>query len=146
MKTNKKRLLHVDDDPAILRLVAAQLKQFGFDVVSCDDPSQALGIVARENLRVVLLDIDMPQMSGLTLLSRLKEYDGGLQVVVLSGLVSITTALDSMRAGAEYCLFKPVRNIEPVAEALKKTFTKLEQWRKSLVELRKMQTTEDAFC
>lgn len=131
-----RRLLHVDDDPAILRLVHQRLRRRGFQVDSTCDPLECLDVIVREGYRVVLTDLNMPQMSGLELIKRIKTIDGGIQVVVLSGLVKFTTALDSMRAGAESCVFKPVLKVDPLANALEQAFTKIDYWANALRDLK----------
>jgi DNA-binding NtrC family response regulator len=138
MNQFERRLLHVDDDPAILRVVQQRLKRRGFAVESTRDPRECLDLVIEKGYRVVLTDLDMPEMSGLELIRRIKDCDGGIQVVVLSGLVKFTTALDSMRAGAESCVFKPIVKIDPLVTALEQAFAKIEYWAKSLRDLKRL--------
>jgi phenylacetyl-CoA:acceptor oxidoreductase subunit 2 len=73
--------------------------------------------------RVVLLDIDMPQINGLEALREIKQHDGGIQVIMLTGLVSMNTVLESMRLGAESCLFKPVTDVAPLLDAIEAAWT-----------------------
>lgn len=138
MSKFERRLLHVDDDPSILRIVRQRLRRRGFKVDSTTQPLECLDLIAKEGYRVVLTDLDMPQMTGVELIRRIKAYDGGIQVVVLSGLVTFTTALDSMRAGAESCLFKPILKIDPVATALGQAFAKIDYWANALTILRRL--------
>ncbi len=137
-------LLHVDDDPQITRLVQARLKPRGFRSVPLNDPSQCLPTLRDQHIRAVLLDIDMPGISGLELLQRIKHEDGGVQVVMLTGLVTMSTVLQSLRWGAEACLFKPVNNVDVLAEALDRTFAKLDAWWNTLEELRIRRQLETA--
>jgi len=93
----------------------------------------------------VLLDHDMPGLSGLSLLSDIKRHDGGIQVVMLTGASSITSVLGAFRGGAEACFFKPVEDFKPIAESLHAAFGKIEHWRstlKLLSELRRGMTME----
>jgi len=125
-------ILHVDDDPSLHRLVDKTLSDEGYEVISIDDPTQALRKLLKTGARVVLLDIDMPEVDGLTLLKQIKEQDGGIQVIMLTGLVSMNTVLQSMRWGAEACVFKPLTNMQPLKSAVSAAFNKIESWWKTL--------------
>ena len=137
-------VLHVDDDPMILSLVCKKLNDKGYKVVSLEDSSRVLNRLLETDCRVVLLDIDMPGINGLDLLQRIKEHDGGIQVLMLTGLVSMTTVLESMRRGAEACFFKPINDFEPLISCLDMTFTKLDRWWKTLRELNERKYIDSA--
>jgi DNA-binding NtrC family response regulator len=83
----------------------------------------------------VILDIDMPGINGLDLLREIKAYDGGIQVIMLTGMVSLSTLLQSFRWGAEACIFKPLGDLDPLLEALEDTFRKINRWWTALEEL-----------
>jgi len=123
-----RRVLHVDDDPALTALVAAYLQHHGYQTLSCHDPRKALQELQRHHVRVVLLDIDMPDVNGMELLEQIKAYDGGIQVVMLTGLVSMQTALQSLHRGAEACCFKPITDLHPLLNAVQACFEKLQRW------------------
>ncbi len=91
------------------------------------------------SIRVCSLDIEMPRINGIDLLRDIKQYDGGIQVVMLTGLVTLSTVLDSMRFGAEGCLFKPVSDFEPLCEVLQAAFNKNERWWRALHDLKQRQ-------
>ncbi|MFI4876898.1 MAG: hypothetical protein ACIALR_16215, partial [Blastopirellula sp. JB062] len=63
------------------------------------------------------------------------------QVIMLTGLVTLSTVLDSMRYGAETCLFKPVNEIEPLLEVLEAAFAKHGRWWSALHDLKQRQLT-----
>ncbi len=135
-------VLHVDDDPTITRLVAQLLSNYGFQTTTIHDPREVVSQLPRLQERVVLLDIDMPQLNGLELLREIKSFDGGIQVVMLTGLVTMTTALQSLRQGAEACFFKPISNVEPMVEAIEACFRKLDRWWNTLDELSRRRKEE----
>ena len=140
---NQNRLiLHIDDDPAILRVVGEQLRRQGYQVKSHHDPISAVEQIQETNARLVLLDIDMPELDGLTLLQDIKRHDGGIQVIMLSGLVSLDTAMRSMRMGAEACLFKPVTDAQPLFNVIDSAFEKIDRWWISMNELSQMKSHE----
>jgi DNA-binding NtrC family response regulator len=129
------RILHVDDDPQFTRLIARRLHSRGFDVTPLHDPRQTIAELAGGHFRVVLMDIDMPQGDGLALLREIKAWDGGVQVIMLTGLVSMTTALQSLRWGAEACFFKPIDDVQPLVDALHDAIRKTQRWWVTLREL-----------
>jgi DNA-binding NtrC family response regulator len=131
----EKAILHIDDDPQVTRLVAARLRSHGYQVTSLNEPRTALRELMQNQWRVVLLDIDMPGISGLDLLREIKAYDGGIQVIMLTGVVSMNALLQSFRCGAEACLFKPFSDDRPLLDALEDVFRKIDRWWAALEEL-----------
>ena len=142
MQTFRRAVLHVDDDPAILRVVGARLRSLGYEVISLDDPTQTIASLLEYNCRVAILDIDMPRENGLDVLSRIKEFDGGVQVIMLTGLVSMNSVLESMRRGAEACVFKPIVDFDELHSALNATFVKLDRWMQTLQDLTRRRQQE----
>jgi len=128
-------ILHIDDDPQVTRIVAERLQLHGYQVTSLNDPYQAIATLSQMRFRVVLLDIDMPQLNGLDLLHEIKRYDGGIQVIMLTGMVTLTAVLESFRSGAEACFFKPLVSLDPLLEALGDTFRKIDRWWGTLADL-----------
>lgn len=130
-----RRILHVDDDPQLTAMVTKRLRHFGYEVAAMHDPCHVIQQLPQVEQRVMLLDIDMPRINGLDLLKEIKTFDGGILVVMLSGLVTMQTVLESLRLGAEACFFKPVTDIEPMADALAGCFRKLDRWWSTLDDL-----------
>jgi DNA-binding NtrC family response regulator len=77
----------------------------------------------------------MPHVDGLQLLADIKRHDGGIQVVMLTGLVTLSSALRSFRLGAEACLFKPIDDFGPLVESIHRTFRKIDGWWWTLEQL-----------
>jgi len=67
----EREILHVDDDPLMTRIVAGRLQPYGYRIVSLNDPTEAINELIHKNRRVVLLDIDMPIVSGRSVGGRL---------------------------------------------------------------------------
>lgn len=137
-------LLHVDDDPAMLRVVRSSLSPHGYEVFSCQNPAAARDVILRENIRVCLLDIDMPEITGIELLRQIKQLDNGIQVIMLTGLVSLSTVLESNTHGAEAIFFKPLEDFQPLLEALDDSYRKIDRWWRALQELRQLRKKQTA--
>lgn len=140
-------VVHVDDDPSLLRLVKHQLSR-SYNVCSVADPTRCIDEIIRTGSRIALLDIDLGAHNGLDLLREIKRFDGGIQVVMLTGLVSMETILTSMRDGAEACLFKPLQDKQELLDVLDEAQRKIIRWHKSLRDLmdRKRDATELAVA
>ena len=134
MKRNR-TILHIDDDQSLLKIVSKNLSLAGYDVHSLDDAQKTSRNLITTGARLVLLDIDMPDIDGLTVLQDIKSHDGGIQVIMLTGVVSMNTVLHSMRWGAEACAFKPIVDIQPLITAIDAAFEKIDRWWDALDEL-----------
>lgn len=135
-------ILHADDDPQFTSLVAAYLKNYGYEVTSINDPLEVLPQLVRTQQRVVLLDFDMPNMNGIEVLRKIKAFDAGIQVILLTGLVSMTTLMEALRDHADACFFKPVLDFQPLLEALGESFRKCERWWETFDELSRRRRRE----
>ncbi len=83
-KKNKKKILLVDDEPDITRLVRMVLEDNGFVVDSYTDPTLALSNFKPRLYDLLLLDIKMPEMSGLDLYQKMKEIDSNVKICFLT--------------------------------------------------------------
>ena len=133
----ERMILHVDDDPDMLRIVARRLADEGYRVLSLSDPREVPDRLSDSGARLVLVDIEMPEMDGLSLLRQIKRDDASVQVIMLTGVVTLSTALRTMRYGAEACVFKPIDDFSPLLTAVDAAFAKLDRWWQSLEDLRR---------
>lgn len=131
---SEKIVLHVDDDPSMLKLVSRILSAKGYKVFSVPDSAKAIPTLFETSARVVLLDIDMPGKDGLTILREIKQQDAGIQVIMVTGLVSIGTVLQATSLGAEGCVFKPILDHNKIVDAVDRAFIKIDGWWDALRE------------
>lgn len=108
------KVLVVDDDPAMLRLLTAQLGHGGYEVLTADTGDQALGILEQEQPAYLITDLDMPGMDGLELCRRVRDLELSryLYIVFLSGRSDDDNLVAAMDAGADDFLGKPLRKQE----------------------------------
>ena len=142
--TRSRKILHLDDDQQLLDLVRTRLKPLGYEVISLSDPDQLVARLLETNAQVVLLDINMPNTDGLNLLREIKRHNGGIQVIMLTGMVSMMTLLRSMRWGAEACVFKPIKDFALLESAVSDSFQKLDRWWNALEQLKAMKAVEES--
>jgi DNA-binding NtrC family response regulator len=106
MKSGK--ILVVDDEPAEREGLARLVGQWGYDVETASSGEEALNLVETQHPAVVLTDLVLPEMDGLTLLQKLKETGRPPIVLLVTGHGTVETAVEAMRHGAFDYLTKPV--------------------------------------
>lgn len=104
----KPRVLFVDDEPGLTRGLGRLLALRGNEVTTASNGRQALALIDEMTFDVVLSDIRMPGMDGLSLLRSIRAKDLDLPVVFLTGSPSLETAVEAMEYGAFRYLTKPV--------------------------------------
>jgi len=118
MATRSKILL-IDDDRNLLRVVAYQITEAGFDVIPLSSPKEALARLDEESVDLVLTDLRMPEMSGLDLMRQIRLRRPDLPVIVLTAFGSIDTAVEAIKNGASDFLTKPFASAE-VLQSIRK--------------------------
>jgi two-component system response regulator RegA len=108
-------LLLVDDDPLLCEVLARALSRRGFDVSVAHTVEDALRAVEAEAPEYAVIDLKLPDQSGLKLIARLKAADENTRIVMLTGHASIPTAIEAIKLGAIYYLPKPANADEIVA-------------------------------
>jgi two-component system nitrogen regulation response regulator NtrX len=103
----KARILVIDDEAAIRDTMRMILEYDGHEALTAGSGQEGLEIAERESLDLVFLDIKMPGLDGLEVLSRLRATNETLPVVIVSAHGSATTALEAGRLGAFRFLEKP---------------------------------------
>ncbi|GAA3224966.1 response regulator transcription factor [Pseudonocardia petroleophila] len=101
------RVLVVDDDERVRTVVSWQLEADGYVVVEAPDGAAALARIADDLPDLVVLDLSMPGVGGLDVLRRVRDGDGSLPVIVLSGRSGETDRIVGLDLGADDYLVKP---------------------------------------
>ncbi len=107
LKKIHKRVLVVDDDTAILDVLGQYMKIIGLDAVCAASGDEGLKTFTKDHFDIVISDIKMANMDGLTLLSEIKKIDPEVLFIVITGYPSIETVLEAMKKGAVDYLVKP---------------------------------------
>jgi two-component system nitrogen regulation response regulator NtrX len=114
----KDKILVIDDEAGIRSSLRGILEDEGFTVTTTEAGETGLDILKNENFDLVLLDIWLPQMSGLDVLAKLNKEEENTQVVMISGHGSIATAVKATKLGAFDFLEKPL-SLEKVVLTVK---------------------------
>lgn len=121
----KPRVLVCDDEPAARRGLVRSLGGASFELLECGNGAEALELLAEQNVDLLLLDLRMPVMDGMTTLGKLSEMPSPPPVIVLTADASLDTAIAAVKAGATDFVAKPY-DIDALRHVVRKT---LEQTR-----------------
>lgn len=119
---SKGRVLIVDDDDGVRQFLRDALTSEGFHVVTAPDGATASGMVQRGAFDVILSDLAMPGLDGISFLRAVRERDMDVPVLLITGSPSLETAIRAVEYGAFRYLLKPVRlpellqNVERAAQ------------------------------
>src|SRR5579883_3113711 len=110
----KPKVLIVDDDPDIVTILRERLDSLGYETCTASDGLQGLERIEREQPDLILLDLEMPRLSGIELLKRLSQIrqqgreGADAPVIVMTAYGTITKAVEAMQEGAYDFLAKPI--------------------------------------
>lgn len=122
------KLLIIDDEKDITDSLERYFRLEGYQVFTTNDPLQATELIDKNNIKVVISDIVMPGLNGVDLLRNIKESNGIVQVIMITGYATINNLLSCLRNGASDCIFKPFDNLDELSNAVKEAVRKLEKW------------------
>src|SRR5579871_2077852 len=115
------RLLVIDDEPNVLYSLEKSLRSDALEVLTASTAKEGIELAQRRRPDAVLLDVRLPDMSGLDAFDRLRQIDPRLPIIVITAYATTDTAIEAMKRGAFEYLLKPVdfhRLREVVAKAV----------------------------
>ncbi len=115
IQPKRAKILVVDDDSVVLKAVTQILQREGYQVVSIDDPVEGLAAAKDPSIDVAVLDIKMPNLSGMDLLRAIKVERPEVEVIMMTAFATVETAVEAVKAGAYDYLTKPFENIDEVS-------------------------------
>jgi DNA-binding NtrC family response regulator len=116
---NSLRVLFVDDEVSLQELMKAELPRLGHEVTVCPDGRTAIRVLEKATFDAAILDLKMPDMTGIQVLERLKQVSPDTEAVMMTGYASKETAVEAMRLGAFDYIEKPCKLVEIEAILLK---------------------------
>ena len=117
------KMMLVDDEERFLSTTKKLLSRKGYDVLTASSGSEALEKLITENVHVVILDVKMPGMDGITTLKQIKKRFPLIEVIMLTGHGTIESAVDGLKSGATDYLTKPT-DIEELVRKAEEAFEK----------------------
>jgi DNA-binding NtrC family response regulator len=122
----KLKVLFADDEPALQELMHLELPRMGHEVTVCPDGFTAVAALERNTYDCIIVDLDMPGLSGIQVISKCKELSPDTDAVVLTGKSSFETAVQALRHGAIDYLTKPCKLLD--LKALLMRVAKQREW------------------
>ena len=113
------KILVVDDDTELRATVSEVLEYEGFDVTATGDAQEALDLLDGSGFDLVLLDLIMPGMGGMTAIPLIKKKSPRTRVIMISAFSTVSNAVEAMRLGADDYITKPFK-VEELITAVRK--------------------------
>ena len=118
------KVLIVEDDNAMAQMCAKLIRRSGHSAVIANSGRDALAIVRTGgDVDAVVSDVQMPQMSGIELLARVREFNSEIPVILMTGYANVVTSDEARLLGATDYLSKPF-NAEALVGSLERVFRK----------------------
>ena len=141
----KGRLLVVDDESELREMLARHFRLLDYFVELAGNGREALEVLARTRIDVVISDIRMPEMDGVALLREVRRQYPMVRVIMITGYVTLENALACMRNQADTCVFKPLQDMTELEEAVNGAMESLARWNRKFRELQGMKPAEEGF-
>lgn len=142
--TDRGRILVVDDDDMILESLVGILESEGYIASTARTGEEAIAKTEREFFNAMLIDIHLPDMTGIEVLSRIKETTPRMKKIIVTGFPETHTAIDAVNHKADAYLVKPFdpellldlieQNLEQQEEELKYTQEKVLEYIKTRIK------------
>ncbi len=135
----EKSILVVDDEPDMRTALTQALASSGYSVLSASSGHEALEKVKKENFRIIITDVKMPQMSGIDFLKEVKKISPQVPVIMITGYGTITNAVEAMKKGASDYITKPfsLESLESAVRKVWKESTELSKKETCLIEIKR---------
>ncbi len=112
LNEDKKQILVADDEPNLRRVLSAQLTRDGYDVIAVEDGQAALDALDAHHVDVVISDLRMPRVDGMTLLKRVVKSHPDVPVILITAHGTVDTAVEALKLGAFDYVTKPFEQSE----------------------------------
>ena len=106
---NKAKILVVDDEEDLRRLLSDIVTKAGYEVANASDGDEAIGLVKKTAFDVALLDIQMPNKSGIEVLKYIQENSAKTKSIILTGYADLKHAMEAREFGAQDFISKPYK-------------------------------------
>lgn len=117
MESTRARILIIDDEEGIREVLTDILRTKGYEVTSADSGEQGLKEVSQSFFGVVILDIHLPDMTGMQILDRIEQLSPDTQVIIVTAYASVDTAIEAVHKRAYDYISKPFK-IEKLVDSV----------------------------
>ncbi|HHW68599.1 response regulator transcription factor [Defluviitalea raffinosedens] len=131
----KYKVLIADADEKILSTLKNHLEQQNYEVEVTQSAKNAFEKVKSDKYHIALIDIDLPEMSGIELLREIKSFDALIQVIMMAENSTMDKILNALEYGANDYIQKTLSDVEYITQIINYSVEKLERWRKSIIQI-----------
>lgn len=122
----KDRILVIDDDSRFTDIFSQVLEEEGYEIVIAHSGSEALDILEDNFFVILIIDIRLPDIDGIQLLSKINKTDPAMRKIILTGNPSLDNAQQALKKGANDYLIKPVK-LDEIKNVLKKQLVEFDE-------------------
>ena len=141
--TMKRKALVIDDDISTLEFMKFQLNEEDFEVMTAENGQKGLSLVEENEFDIILTDLHLPDLNGLTIVQRCKEISPDTEIIMVTGYGSTEKAIEATKAGAFYYVEKPIE-FEELFVLIEKAVERKQQ-AKEIKELRGKLSSRTSF-
>jgi len=123
-RKKKEVILIVDDSQDTLEMIQRNIEYLGYTVFACDNAQDAMDVLEKEHIDLVITDYHMPFVGGIDVIRHVRENYKNTEVMMITGYASVEGAVEAIKAGAEEYLSKPFTEDE-LEEAINRSIEKL---------------------
>jgi len=123
------RILIVDDDENIRKVLTTIFEEEGYDVESVETAKKAIERTKRKFYNLALIDIRLPDMEGIELLTRMRDATPRMRKIIITGYPTLQNAIEAVNRGADAYILKPF-DMEKVLATIREQLKKQEEERK----------------
>ncbi len=117
----ERRILVIDDDRVVRQSIAAYLEDSGFSVLLADDGASGLKVYRHEHPELVVCDLRMPGLDGISVLHEIAKDGSDTPIIVISGAGVMADVVEALRIGASDYLIKPIIDLEMLEHAISRS-------------------------
>ena len=131
------RILVVDDDENIRKVLITILEEEGYNVASAETAQRAIEMTEKETYNVALIDVRLPDMEGIELLTKMKDTTPKMRKIIITGYPTLQNAIEAVNRGADAYIMKPFnmdRVLATIKEQLKKQKEELKYSQEKVAE------------
>lgn len=110
--TRKQKILIVEDTKSYLFIISQKLEEAGFLVVTAGDGEEGLDVAEKEKPDLILLDVEMPKMDGITMSKKLRESGEKTPIIFLTNMGDLKHISEAVEASADYIIKSEVSSDE----------------------------------
>ena len=125
----KKRILLVDDEVAVLKMMTKAFTRAGYEVETAESAEKAMELIKTYKYMVFFLDLNLPGMNGIDLCRRIRKNNPLTILYAVTGFATTFEVFDCRQAGFEDYFTKPVE-LKKLLEAAEQAFQKLARWKR----------------